>query len=79
MLEQTGERFVGLLADFGSSKTLQEDFLRNTSTTRSDRRWEPPEYIKEHGAFHNEEGPGDIWALGCTFLEVRDFIRALLN
>ncbi|KAL5513659.1 hypothetical protein ACEPAH_4058 [Sanghuangporus vaninii] len=70
LIENAGERYVGLLGDFGSSKMLGGDFLRNMSSTMSEDRWAPPEYLIECGAQHKEEGSGDIWALGCTFLEI---------
>ncbi|KAL5492864.1 hypothetical protein ACEPAI_4312 [Sanghuangporus weigelae] len=70
LIENAGERYVGLLGDFGSSKMLEGDFLHNMSSTMSQDRWAPPEYLLELGAQHKEKGSGDIWALGCTFLEI---------
>ncbi|KAL5536409.1 hypothetical protein ACEPAF_231 [Sanghuangporus sanghuang] len=70
LIERTEERYIGLLADFGASKVLEEVFLQTASSTISQDRWSPPEYLLEVSAQHEETGGGDIWALGCTFLEV---------
>ncbi|KAI5115757.1 hypothetical protein M0805_002721 [Coniferiporia weirii] len=71
IIEPHGERFRGVLGDFGAAKEfLQGTSIVESSTRKFSERWSPPEYLSTHRGYRNDDGKGDIWALGCTLLEV---------
>ncbi|OCB87838.1 hypothetical protein A7U60_g4971 [Sanghuangporus baumii] len=70
LLKAKEHRLIGVLGDFGSAKefTIDVPWFLSSSDSGGDN-WCPPEY-KRPGGFHDDKGPGDIWSLGCTMLEL---------
>ena len=55
-----------MLCDFGLSKSVLDAAIRSTSHTLINGAWLSPELMASYDATK----AGDVWAFGCTFLEV---------
>lgn len=80
--EDTNGNLVGVLADFGSCKLLEDQY--SSSSAQTSLAWAPPEYCKL-GEFSDETyhrgltAMGDMWSFGCTVLEVSNLFQKKLH
>ncbi|KLO08638.1 kinase-like protein [Schizopora paradoxa] len=71
-------KLVALLSDFGSAKDFINVLPIKNSTTRSSLQWMAPELIEDPLRMHDfEKGAADMWAFGCTMIEVLGRTRSV--
>lgn len=84
MVEILGtNRYNARLSDFGSAKLLSAlTEIPGGSTSVTSAHWVAPEHIirSDDGysvSFSNATTYGDIWAFGCTMIEVNIYLHVL--
>ncbi len=62
---------MALLSDFGSAKDFGDLLPIENSTKRVSLQWLAPELVEDSDRMHDfNNGAGDMWAFGCTMVEV---------